>query len=108
MEKGVVRAQSLSIVLLGIKLFFVRILYDHDSYNRYLHNQMRKINKDLLPSFSGLLADCIKLTKKRSANFKTSDNEAGTIISLYPLFRPYYHDVYVVVKEHRRKKGLKL
>ena len=106
MSEIIAKAESQHIIVIGVKLFFARLLLPQDRYNKFLYNQIAKVDIDALPYYSGMLVDCIKLTKKKSQNFRNSDGEAGVIVSQCNLLRPFYRDVYVVVKKHRIKYGL--
>jgi hypothetical protein len=103
---SIAKAESSHIVIIGVKLFFARLFLPQEKYNKFLSHEAVKIDRNALPYYSGLLVDCIKLTKKKSANFRNANSEADVIIALYPVFRPFYRDVYVVVSLHRKKCGL--
>ena len=101
-----VRSESPNIIRIGLQLLIVRLIASQDTYNRVLYRKMCRIDKQVFPAYAEQLIDCLKLTEKKSSNYRNAETESGVIVAEYPIMRPYYMQVYRMVKKHRGKCGL--
>lgn len=106
MEDMQIRQDSAKVILMGVSLIFFRLLLPAKYYNKIVYKMicgLSPINKKLhVENF----IDTFRLTKKRSAGFRNSYKEADAMVSNMPLLKPYYKNVYGIVREHRLKHKL--
>ncbi len=106
MIERTIKQESPQIVLLGIKLFFARLLLPRKYYNRYLNEQVKKISRVSLPVYAKDLIGAIKFNKNISKNYKNSYLETEALLQQFAVFKPFYLNFVNEVKEQRRKFNL--
>jgi ATP/ADP translocase len=100
------KAVAPNVILIGVKLFFARILFPTNLYNKFLARQVESVDKEARPAYMETFIECIKLTKSNSKKYSTHDSETGHICNTYLVFKHYYPYVYRHVKNNRIKWGL--
>jgi hypothetical protein len=94
------------IVGLAMKLAIIRFFTTTAYYNSCLNKELHKLDKGSLAYYFHLLIPCIKLTASNSKKYRDCSYETNALLNKFTILRPYYQEVHLLVKEHRKKQGL--
>ena len=98
---------SVKVVSVGIALAIFRFL-PMKHYSNFMNWQLKCLDKNTLRYHSNNLIECIKLSKKESGKYKSTNDEVNSLLFHLPTLQPYKIRVIPFISAHRRKCGLKV
>lgn len=102
-----VRKQAFNMTMVGVKLLVLRPILPQKKYNNYINNLMIGMDGGSLRMYGSTLTETIKLTKGNSKNYESSTKEADSYLADYIIMRQFQRNLLGVVREHRKKHGMK-